>query len=161
MERVRQILLFQPAEHPTLQVIRYGIVVGCGYVLAIAFYAGELAVGIAPYPALGVAFVLNGLFNFGLVRIWAFPPSGRSVRSDLTRFAAVAALSFGVNYASFAALYSAIGLAATTAQRLAIIIAAPVTFLLNRAWSFRAQSTCETPTGPPSIRSVAERREPR
>jgi putative flippase GtrA len=139
MERVRQILLVQRAAHPILQVVRYGLVVGCGYLLAIAVYSGELAVGVGPYPALGIAFVLNGLFNFSLIRIWAFPPSGRSARSDLTRFAAVAALSFVINYASFAVLYSAIGLAATTSQRLAIIIAAPVTFLLNRAWSFRAQ----------------------
>jgi putative flippase GtrA len=148
MERVRQILLFHPAEHPTLQLVRYGLVVGCGYLLAIAFYAGELAVGVGPYPALGVAFVLNGLFNFVLIRLWAFPPSGRSARSDLSRFAVVAAVSFGVNYASFAALYSAAGLAATTAQRLAIIIAAPVTFLLNRAWSFRAQETCAAAADP-------------
>lgn len=112
---------------------------GCGYLLAIAVYSGELAIGIGPYLALGIAFVLNGLFNFALIRIWAFPPSGRTARSDLTRFAMVAALSFALNYASFAALYSAIGLVATTAQRLAIIIAAPVTFLLNRAWSFRAR----------------------
>src|ERR1035441_5718745 len=99
MERVRQILLFRPARHPTVQVIRYGLVAGCGYLLAIAFYSGELAVGIGPYPALGVAFVLNGLFNFALIRIWAFPPTGRAVRSDLTRFGIVAAVSFVLNYA--------------------------------------------------------------
>jgi putative flippase GtrA len=132
-------LQLHPTEHPAHQVVRYGLVVGCGYLLAIVIYSGELAIGVGPYPALGVAFVLNGLFNFALIRIWAFPPSGRTARSDLTRFAMVAALSFALNYASFAALYSAIGLAATTAQRLAIIIAAPVTFLLNRAWSFRAR----------------------
>jgi putative flippase GtrA len=139
MGRVRQVLLFGSAERPSIQVIRYGLVVGCGYLLAIALYSGELAVNIDPYPALGIAFVLNGLFNFALIRIWAFPPSGRTARSDLTRFAMVAAVSFVLNYASFAVLYSVIGLAATTAQRLAILIAAPVTFLLNRAWSFRSQ----------------------
>ena len=83
-------------------------------------------------------FLLNGLFNFTLIRIWAFPPSGRAVKSDLTRFAIVAAVSFVFNYASFAVLYSAIGLGASTSQRLAILIAAPVTFLLNRLWSFRS-----------------------
>ncbi len=121
-----------------IQLIRYGVVAGCGYLLAVALYSGELTIGIAPYVALGVAFVLNGLFNFALVRLWAFPPSGRSVGNDLTRFCVVAAASFVVNYAIFALLYSTIGLDAETAQRIGILIAAPVTFLGNRLWSFRA-----------------------
>lgn len=137
MESIVRIFRRSPVEHPVAQLVRYGIVAGFGYVLAIAFYAGELAIDIPPYVALGIAFVLNGIFNFSLIRIWAFPPSGRSVRSDLGRFCIVAAISFVVNYASFAVLYSAIGLAPTTAQRLAILIAAPVTFIFNRLWSFR------------------------
>lgn len=119
-------------------MVRYGIVAGSGYLLAIVLYAAGLAVGIPAYPALGITFVLNGLYNFALVRLWAFPPSGRSLRSDLGRFCSVALLSLVVNYGSFAILYSAIGLAATTSQRLAILIAAPVTFFANRLWSFKA-----------------------
>jgi putative flippase GtrA len=126
-----------PDERLIRQLFRYGIVAGSGYLLAIAFYSGELAIGIPPYLGLGIAFVLNGLYNFALIRIWAFPPSGRTVQSDLRRFCVVAAGSFVVNYASFAMLYSAIGLAAATSQRLAILIAAPVTFFANRLWSFR------------------------
>jgi putative flippase GtrA len=138
VQRIISLVRSPASHHPAHQLVRYGIVAGCGYLLAIAFYSGELAVGIAPYPALGIAFVLNGLFNFTLIRIWAFPPSGRAVKSDLSRFAIVAAVSFVFNYASFAILYSAIGLGASTSQRLAILIAAPVTFLLNRLWSFRS-----------------------
>jgi putative flippase GtrA len=129
-----------PREHAKGQLIRYGVVVGFGYLVAIAVYAGELSIGIAPYAGLGIAFVLNGLFNFALLRLWAFPPSGAGVRSDLTRFCLVAAVSFAVNYAVFGVLYSLLGLEAATAQRLGIIAAAPVTFLANRAWSFRARS---------------------
>jgi putative flippase GtrA len=134
---LRRALHRSPSSHGGVQLIRYGIVVVCGYVLAIALYSGELAIGIAPYLALGIAFVLNGLFNFALIRLWAFPPSGGGVRSDLARFCIVAAASAVVNYASFALLYSAIGLHAETSQRLAIVIAAPVTFLANRMYSFR------------------------
>jgi putative flippase GtrA len=127
-----------PVEHPIAQLVRYGIVALCGYALAIVLYAGELAIDIPPYVALGVAFVINGIFNFSLIRVWAFPPSGRGIRHDLARFCVVAAASFVVNYASFAVLYSAVGLRAEDAQRLSILIAAPVTFLANRLWSFRA-----------------------
>ncbi|HEY4809756.1 MAG TPA: GtrA family protein [Solirubrobacteraceae bacterium] len=121
------------------QAVRYVAVAGGGYLLAITCYAAELAAGILPYAALGLAFVLNGLFNFALLRAWAFPPSGRSLGTDMARFCVVAAVSFVVNYASFAVLYSAIGLHAVVAQRLAILIAAPVTFFANRLWSFRAR----------------------
>ena len=117
------------------------MVVLLGYGLAIAIYAAELAVGIPPYLGLGVAFVLNGLFNFSLLRAWAFPPSGRPLSSDFARFCAVAAVSFVVNYASFAVLYSLLDIGAGSSQRLAIVIAAPVTFLANRAWSFRRKES--------------------
>ena len=139
VRRILSLVRSPASHHPGHQIVRYGIVAGCGYLLAIAFYSGELAVGIAPYPALGIAFVLNGIFNFTLIRIWAFPPSGRAVKSDLTRFAIVAAVSFVFNYASFAVLYSGIDLAPDTSQRLAVLIAAPVTFLANRIWSFRTR----------------------
>jgi putative flippase GtrA len=129
------------------QLGRYGIVVVSGYVLAIAFYAGEIALDIAPYLALGIAFVLNGLYNFALIRLWAFPPSGRGLRRDLARFSVVAAVSFVVNYASFAVLYSAIGLSAVGSQRLAILIAAPVTFFANRLWAFRVHRARGEPGG--------------
>ncbi len=130
---------FHPVVHPISQALRYIAIAGCGYLLAVGAYSGELTLGIAPYLGLGIAFVLNGLFNFALLRVWAFPSSGRGLGSDLARFCAVAAVSFLVNYATFAALYSAIGLAADTSQRLGILIAAPVTFLGNRIWSFRVQ----------------------
>jgi putative flippase GtrA len=122
-------------------------------VLAIVLYALELHIGIEAYLALGLTFVVNGVFNFALIRVWAFPPSGRRLHSDFGRFCIVAAASFIVNYASFALLYSAVGLRATTAQRLAIIIAAPVTFLANRLWSFRARPLAPSrsePSPPPA-----------
>jgi putative flippase GtrA len=140
---ISEVFGLAPVAHPGAQLARYGIVAVCGYLLAIALYTGEIAIGVTPYLALGVAFVLNGIFNFTLVRVWAFPPSGRSVNSDFGRFCVVAAVSFVVNYASFAVLYSGIGLQATTAQRLAILIAAPVTFLANKFWSFRAPARAE------------------
>lgn len=119
------------------QLLRYGAIAASGYLLAIALYSAEIDAGVAPYLGLGIAFVINGLYNFALMRRWVFPPSGRRAHHDLARFCVVAAGSFLVNYASFAVLYSAIGLSAQTSQRLAILIAAPVTFIANRLWGFR------------------------
>lgn len=134
--------------HPAvLQLIRYGAVVGSGYLLAISLYSVELAISIAPYPALGIAFVSNGIYNFALIRYWAFPRSGRRVHSDLFRFCVVAAISFGVNYASFAVLYSVVCLSPQWSQRAAIVIAAPFTFMFNRLWAFRNSTRPSAPDG--------------
>jgi len=134
----------------TGQIVRYGVVAASGYVLAIVLYSIEIDIGIPPYLALGIAFVLNGIYNFALIRVWAFPPSGRSLRSDFSRFCIAAGVSFLVNYAAFAVLYSSIGISAKTSQRLAVLIAAPVTFLINKHWSFRASGEAGgAPDDPP------------
>lgn len=138
MSWIHRILSGPATRRPLMQLMRYAIVVGFGYLLAVALYSGELDIGIPAYVGFGLAFILNGLFNFTLLRIWVFPPSGRGFRGDLLRFCVVATSSFVVNYTSFAVLYSVIGLAATTSQRLAIVIGAPITFLANRLWSFRS-----------------------
>lgn len=119
-----------------VQGIRYLIIGGAGYVLAVAAYALLLAVGTPPYAAVIVVFVLNGAFNFLAMRAWAFPASGRRVHSELTRYCGVAAISLAINYSSFALLYSVVGIPALVSQALAIVIAAPVGFLANRMWSF-------------------------
>jgi putative flippase GtrA len=136
--RLRPTAVSRAPEHAIEQLVRYLIVGGCGYVLAMALYAGGLAIGVPAYPAVAIVFVLNGAFNFTLFRLWAFPASRRGVDSELRRFCVVALGSLAVNYASFALLYSAAGMPAVPAQALAIVIATPVGFLANRQWSFRA-----------------------
>lgn len=152
MRRLLSSLLLKANVNEIGQLVRYGAVVGCGYILAVGFYSGELAVGIPPYGGFGIAFVLNGLFNFSLLRRWVFAPSGRTVWIDLVRFSVVAAASFVVNYGTFACLYSVAGIGAATAQRAAIVIAAPVTFLANRMWSFRAHRPA--PAASPDVDGV-------
>lgn len=141
MERLTQTLRRPPDDDPRGQAARYLIVAGCGYVLAMVLYVAELAVGMPPYPAIAFVFVANGVFNFVMVRLWAFPPSGRRARSDMTRFWVVAAGSLIVNYSSFAMLYSGLGMPPAIAQAIAIAIAAPFGFLANRLWSFRSASS--------------------
>lgn len=131
--------LSRPADDRAFgQMVRYVLAAGVGYLLSLAIYALALAIGVPPYPAIVISFVLNGLFNFYVVRAWAFPSSGRRAHEDLTRFCVVAAGSLVINYGSFAVLYSLLGLPALVAQALAIAIAAPFGFLANRLWSFRS-----------------------
>jgi putative flippase GtrA len=120
------------------QLIRYLVVGGCGYLLAMAIYAGQYAAGVSAYAAVPAAFVLNGAWNFVLNRWWSFPPTGRPVRTELTRFCVVAAASLVANYSVLYLLHHVAGMAAVPAQALAIVIVTPVGFLGNKLWSFDA-----------------------
>jgi len=123
----------------THELLRYLVVGGCGYVLAVVLYAAQIAAGASPYAAVPLAFVANGLFNFALNRAWSFPASGRPVRSELARFGVIALASLVVNYSVLFVLHGVAGMAPVPAQALAIVVALPVGFLGNKHWSFGAR----------------------
>ena len=127
-----------PTRESTRQLARYIVVGACGYVLAMALYAGEIAAGVDPYVAVPPVFVANGLFNFFLNRHWSFPASGLPLRKELRRFCVVALGSLAVNYTSLYLLHDVAGVAAVPAQAVAIAIATPVGFLGTKLWSFNA-----------------------
>lgn len=120
------------------QLVRYSIIGGCGYLLAMALYGLQIAAGVEPYTAVPAAFVANGMFNFFANRAWSFPGSGRPLRHEFTRFWIVGLVSLVVNYACLYVLYDVAGMPPVPAQALAIVAATPVGFLGNKLWSFRA-----------------------
>lgn len=124
------------ADGPRGEALRYLIVGGCGYVLAMALYASEVWSGVPTFAAVPLAFVANGLFNFFLNRYWSFPASGRRISSELGRFAVVALASLIVNYAMLYILHVVAGIPAVPAQAIAIVVATPVGFVGNKLWSF-------------------------
>lgn len=101
-----------------------------------ALYSALIALEVSPYVALPPVFVLNGLYNFSLARVWAFPASGRPLRQELTRFCAVAVVSLIANYAFLFLLHDGFGMPAVPAQALAIALSVPVGFLGNKLYSF-------------------------
>jgi putative flippase GtrA len=120
------------------QMVRYVLVGGCGYVLAMAIYAGEIAAGVPAFAAVIPAFVLNGLFNFIMNRWWSFPASRRAIGEELLRFGVVALASLAANVAVFFGLHVLVGLAAVPAQALTIVIVVPFGFFGNKLWTFDA-----------------------
>jgi putative flippase GtrA len=117
-------------------VLRYLLVGGSGYVLAMGLYSALIALDVSPYAALPPVFVLNGLYNFTLARVWAFPASGRPLRQELLRFCAVAVVSLLANYSFLYLLHDGLGVPAIPAQALAIALSVPVGFLGNKLYSF-------------------------
>src|SRR6188472_1351630 len=109
MDAVVQRLRRPPRDHRE-EMLRFLVVGACGYLLAMAVYAAEIAAGISPYVAVPPVFVLNGLFNFTLNRHWSFPRSGRRVHDELGRFVLVAAVSLLVNYSVLYLLHDVAGM---------------------------------------------------
>lgn len=138
MAGLEHVLKSWTKDHLAGQLLRYLLVAGAGYLFALITYALALHIGIGPYTAVAITFVLNGLFNFVGFRIWAFLPSGRRPVGELARFCVVASGSLLVNYASFAIFYELVMLPALLAQAMAIAVAAPFGFVANRRWTFRA-----------------------
>ena len=139
----------RPPRNHRDEVLRFLVVGGFGYVLAMIFYAALIALGVSPYLAVPPVFVFNGLFNFVLNRLWSFPRSGRPVSEELGRFTLVAAGSLAANYSVLYLLHGVVGMHPVPAQALAIVAATPVGFLGNKFFSF-AQL-------PPAARSPSER----
>ena len=134
-EGITRHVLGPPQDHRD-EMLRFLVVGGFGYVLAMLFYAALIAAGVSPYVAVPPVFVFNGLFNFTLNRLWSFPRSGRPVHHELGRFVVVAAGSLAANYTVLYLLHDVAGLAPVPAQALAIVAATPVGFLGNKFFSF-------------------------
>lgn len=122
------------------EAVRYGVVAASGFLFAIATFALLLEIGVGPYIAITLTFVLNGLWNFAGFKYWAFAGSARQTGAQLVRFVVVAAGSLGINYGTFAILFELLRVPAVPAQVLAIGVAAPFGFLVNRMWTFAAES---------------------
>jgi putative flippase GtrA len=122
-----------------LQLIRFGLVGGLGFVVNIAVYALFVHVFGVPYQvAAVVAWLVAVLNNFVINRHWTFDaPAGR-VHFQALRFFLVSLAAFLlVNLVLLTLLVEEAGMAKVPAQALAVAAATPFNFLGNKLWSFR------------------------
>jgi dolichol-phosphate mannosyltransferase len=121
-----------------LQLIRFAIVGGTGFVINVAVYAlcvHPLAINYR------VAFVLAWLVavtnNFLLNRHWTFQAAAGSARFQAIRFFVVSLLAAGFGFLLLTLFVELIGLPKVPAEALAVAAATPLNFLGNKLWSFR------------------------
>lgn len=126
------------AEHGGVAT-RYAIVGLSGYLLSILLFAGQVSIGVSPYAAVPLGFVVNTMWNFTLNRYWSFPASGKSIGDELRRFWVVAIVTLAANYLVLYLLHDVAGLASVPSQALAILIIVPIGYLGQRYWAFGAQ----------------------
>jgi dolichol-phosphate mannosyltransferase len=125
----------QPANW--VQLVKFGLVGGSGYVINIAVFsvlAGSLGVyhSVAAIGAFAVAVTNNFLWN----RNWTFGPGDGPASFQAARFFAVSLASLAINLVVLEALLASGSCGELAAQAIAVAVAMPFNFLGNKLWTF-------------------------
>jgi len=124
-----------------LQLVRFGIVGGVGFVVNLAVYALFVhPLGVDYRFAAVAAWIVAVLNNFVLNRHWTFDARGGQAHAQAMRFIVVSLAAFGVSLLLLTLFVEVGGLAKVPAQALAVAASMPFNFIGNKLWSFRAEA---------------------
>lgn len=121
-----------------LQLVRFGLVGGVGFVINLAVYALCVHPLGIPYQAAAVfAWLVAVLNNFVLNRHWTFDASAGRIHFQALRFFVVSLIAFLFGLLFLTLLVELGGVAKVPAQALAVAASTPLNFLGNKLWSFQ------------------------
>jgi putative flippase GtrA len=120
-----------------LQLLKFGLVGGSGYLINLAVFAAvtdylDVHHAVAAIGAFAVAVTNNFLWN----RYWTFGAAAGSASFQAVRFFAVSLASLAINLVVLEALLSSGSCGELAAQAIAVAVAMPFNFLGNRLWTF-------------------------
>ena len=122
-----------------LQLVRFAIVGGVGFVVNILIYAALVhGAGVDYHLASVLAWLVAVLNNFVLNRHWTFDASNGRAHFQAMRFFVVSLVALGANQLLLTLFVENAHLAKVTAQALAVAGSMPLNFLGNKLWSFRS-----------------------
>lgn len=128
------------ARETGIQLARFCLVGGSGYVVNLAVFALCLAAGSGHRVAAVAAFLVAVTNNFVWNRRWTFDASDGHAGGQAARFLTVSVLAFGLSFVLLELLaeggWGPGGLPELGAQAVAIIAVTPVSFAGNRLWTF-------------------------
>jgi putative flippase GtrA len=123
-----------------LQLVRFGLVGGVGFVVNLAVYTLCVhRLGIDYHVAAVGAWLVAVMNNFALNRHWTFDARDGRASFQAVRFVTVSLVAFGVSLLLLSLLVETAGVAKVPAQALAVAASTPLNFLGNKLWSFRAE----------------------
>jgi putative flippase GtrA len=131
----------------TGEAVRFGIVGVLQNALNVAVFALAVEVGVDYRVAAVVAAVTALLASFAFNRAWTFPGRPGPIHHQGARYALVFASAVALGVAVLTLLVEVAGLPEIAAQVAAILIVAPLSFLVQRAWVFRAPPRSAVPRG--------------
>jgi dolichol-phosphate mannosyltransferase len=121
------------------QLVRFGAVGTSGYLLnLLTFWLGTHVAGLHYGVASALAAVVAITNNFNLNRRWTFAARDGHAGSQAARFLLVSTTGFLLGLSGLWLLIEQAGLPALPSQALAVACVAPLTFILNKRWTFKA-----------------------
>lgn len=124
-----------------LQLVRFGLVGGVGFIVNLAVYAVCVhGLGIDYHAANVIAWLVAVLNNFVLNRHWTFEAAEGRAQGQAARFLVVSLLAEVLSLLLLTVFVEAAGVDKVAAQALAVGCSMPVNFLGNKLWSFRRES---------------------
>jgi putative flippase GtrA len=120
-----------------LQLVRFGLVGGVGFVVNVGVYALCVHSLSIDYRVSAVlAWLVAVTNNFVLNRHWTFDARHGVAHRQAVRFFAVSLVAFAFSFLLLTLLVETAGLAKVPAQALAVAASTPLNFLGNKLWSF-------------------------
>jgi putative flippase GtrA len=130
-----------------LQLVRFALVGGAGFVVNLAVYTLLVhPVGLDYRVASVLAWLVAVLNNFVLNRHWTFDAREGQARFQAIRFLVVSLVAEAFSLLLLTLLVESVGLAKVPAQALAVAASMPLNFLGNKLWSFRVQGARSRPS---------------
>jgi putative flippase GtrA len=124
-----------------LQLVRFGVVGGLGFVVNLAVYALFVhPLGADYHVAAVAAWLVAVLNNFVINRHWTFDASTGRAHAQAIRFIVVSLAAFVVNLLLLTLFVESAGLAKVPAQALAVAASMPFNFIGNKLWTFSSMS---------------------
>ncbi len=122
-----------------LQLIRFGLVGGVGFVINVAVYSICVhGIGLDYHLAAVFAWLVAVINNFALNRRWTFDARTGPTHFQAIRFLTISLVALGFSLLVLMLLVENAGVAKIPAQALAVAASMPLNFLGNKLWSFRA-----------------------
>jgi dolichol-phosphate mannosyltransferase len=119
-----------------LQLLKFGIVGGSGYVLNLGVFTTATAFGTHHAVAAVLAFCVAVTNNFLWNRHWTFRAGDGHPGFQAARFFTVSIAALLINLAVLEALVAETALPGVTAQAIAVAVAMPFNFIGNKLWTF-------------------------
>lgn len=125
--------------------LKFCVVGASGYVVNISAFALLLALSVQHLVAAGVGFAVAMGSNFWWNRRWTFASGDRALAIQAARFFTVSVVACLFAATVLELLVGTAGFPALAAQPAAVMVATPLSFVGNKAWTFgsRAPATAE------------------
>jgi dolichol-phosphate mannosyltransferase len=120
-----------------VQLFKFGLVGGTGYVINLAVFAVlNQAFGVHHLIAAVLSFCVAVTNNFILNRYWTFQASAGHPGFQAMRFFTVSVIGLGVNLILLYLLADIVGAPELPSQAVAVALAMPFNFIGNKLWTF-------------------------